>query len=208
MVTIAKLTEADRDRIAAAVAKAEAVTGVELRLVLAHSSGHYGEFALIYPALLTLIVGGIVAAIEPGLHAGRFFMGEAVLFLVAAGFLQWPTLRLILVPSSVKREAAWRHARLHYASIGLKQPHIKSALLIFCSAAERTVEILADDAIGEKLPTSVWQPIVETFKADFARGRVADAFVFASDACAAILSPLFPPEPGQVNEIPDDLVEL
>ena len=208
MVAHTKLTDAGRARIAAAVAEAETLTAVELRLVFARFSSHYRAVELIYPALLALVAGGIASAIDPHMHAVTLFMGEAVLFLAGVGALQWTPLRLALVPPSVKREAAWRHARLHYASIGLKQPHIKSAVLIFCSEAERTVEILADDAIGEKLPPTVWQPVVEAFKADFARGLVADAFVTAAGACAAILAPVFPAEPGQANEIADDLVEL
>jgi putative membrane protein len=208
MVMHKNLDDTGRARIAAAVAEAEATTGVELRLVLAHYSSHYSAFVLVYPGLLALIAGGVAATITPDLDAWKLFMGEAVVFLAAIVALQWLPLRLALIPPSFKREAAWRHARLHYASIGLKEPHIKSALLIFCSEAERTVEILADDAIGETIPESVWLPVVHAFKADFAKGRVADAFVTAARDCAAILSPAFPPVAGQANEIADDLVEL
>jgi putative membrane protein len=208
MVTHRNLDNAGRARIAAAVAEAETKTGVEIRLVLAHSSSHYGLFALIYPALAALVAGGIASAVEPDLPAWMLFAGQALVFVVLAAALQWQPIRLALVPPTVKREAAWRHARLHYASIGLKQPHIKSALLIFCSEAERSVEILADDAIAELLPATVWVPVVQAFKRDFAQGKVADAFVEAAGACAAILAPAFPPVVGQPNEIADDLVEL
>jgi putative membrane protein len=205
---VSELTAEDRARIAAAVAAAETKTGVELRLVLAHNSSHYGAFALIYPALLALLAGGLVSVVEPGMRAWMLFAGEALLFLAGVAFMQWLPLRIALAPSPVKRKAAWRHARLHYASIGLKQPHIKSALLIFCSQAERTVEILADDAIAEVVPQSTWQPVVEAFKRDIGQGRIADAFVMAAERCAAILGPAFPPVAGQANEIPDELVEL
>jgi putative membrane protein len=205
---VTALTDADRSGIAAAVAEAESRTGVELRLVLAHSSSHYGAFALIYPALLALLAGGIAAAVEPALRAWILFSGQALLFLAGVALMQYPPLRLALAPPSVKRKSAWRHARLHYASIGLKQPHTKSALLLFCSQAERTVEILADDAIGEKLPDSVWQPVVAAFRRDVAAGQVAEAFAAAAKSCADILAPAFPPLAGQVNEIPDALVEI
>jgi uncharacterized membrane protein len=117
-------------------------------------------------------------------------------------------LRLRLAPPSVRRKAAWRQARLYYAGIGLRQPHLKNTLLLFCSAAERSVEILVDDEIHEKLPESVWAPIVAAFRTDFAQGRTADAFVNAASACAAALAPAFPPISGQRNEVPDDLVEI
>lgn len=202
------LTAEDRTRIAAAVAKAETQTGVEIRLVLAHSSSHYGAFALIYPALLALVAGGAAAAWLPDLAATDLFIGQALLFAAGIAILQSQALRQAFAPAQVKRKAAWRHARLHYASIGLKQPHTHNLVLVFCSIAERSIEILVDDAIHEKLPEPVWQPIVAAFKAEFAKGRVADAFVNVSGACAAVLAPLFPPEPGRINEIPDELVEI
>jgi putative membrane protein len=208
MVAHKNLDDAGRARIAAAVAAAEATTGVELRLVLAHSSSHYGAFALIYPGLLALVDGGVASAIDPGLPAWMLFVGEALVFLAAVAALQYLPLRFALIPPAIKRKAAWRHARLHYAGIGLKEPHIKSALLIFCSEVERSIEILADDAIGEVIPESAWAPVVHAFKTDFAQGRVADAFVTAARDCAAILAPAFPPVAGQANEIADDLVEL
>lgn len=208
MVMRRNLDDAGRARIAAAVAEAETRTSVEIRLVLAECSGHYGLFALIYPALAALIAGGIASAIRPELAGWLLFAGQAIVFSVSAVALQWQPLRLAIVPSAAKRDAAWRHARLHYASIGLKQPHIKSAVLLFCSEAECSVEILADEAIVEALPPNVWEPVVQEFKQQFAAGDVADAFVDAARACAAILAPKFPPAVGQRNEISDDLVEL
>jgi putative membrane protein len=202
------LTDADRASIAQAVARAEAATSVELRLVLTHSSSHYGAFAIIYPALLALIAGGLAAFVNPDLEAERLFLGQAVLFLAAVAALQWHPLRFALVPPGAKRKAAWRHARLHYASIGLKQPHLRSAVLVFASSVEHSVEILVDDAIAEKLPEGAWAPVVAEFRTCFAQGNVADAFVKTADTCALILAPAFPPKEGQVNEIPDTLVEL
>jgi putative membrane protein len=208
MVMHENLDDAGRARIAAAVAEAESRTSVEIRLVLAQCSSHYGLFALIYPALTALIAGGIASAARPEIAGWMLFAGQAIVFAVMAAVLQWRPLRLALVPPAVKRDAAWRHARLHYASIGLKQPHIKSAVLLFCSEAERSVEILADDAVTEALPSIVWEPVVQAFRTQFAAGNVADAFVGAAGACAAILAPTFPAVAGQTNEISDDLVEL
>jgi putative membrane protein len=205
---VTPLTDDDRARIARAVTEAESRTAVEFRLVLAHASSHYGAFALIYPALAALVAGGLWSAISPDTSAIWLFLGEAGIFVVLLLVMQSHPLRRCLAPPAVRRKAAWRHARLHYADIGLKLPHARNAVLIFCSEAERSVEILVDDAIAEKLPGTAWQPVVDSFRADFARGAVADAFVRAASAAAVILAPLFPPEAGRPNDIPDALVEL
>jgi len=208
MVKAADLTDSDRSRIAAAVAKAEAATSIELRFVLAHASSHYGAFALIYPAILALVAGGVALLVLPELTAEQIFVGEGAVFAASVAILEWGALRRRLAPPSAKRKAAWRQARLYYASIGLKQPHLKNTLLLFCSVAERSVEILVDDEIAEKLPETVWMPVVAAFKTDFARGSVADAFVNAASASGALLAPVFPAIPGQANEIPDNVVEI
>jgi putative membrane protein len=202
------LTDADRALIAQAVGKAERMTSVELRLVLANASSHYGAFALIYPALSALIVGGVAAVVFPDLDAQTLYLGQAILFLVAVAALQWLPLRFALIPPVVKRKAAWRYARLHYASIGLKQPHLRNAVLVFASTVEHSVEILVDETIAEKLPEELWAPVVAEFRTCFAQGRVAEAFVNAADNCALVLARAFPPEVGQESQIPDDLVEL
>ncbi len=202
------LSEADHARVAQAIQAAEAGTSVELRAVLAHWSSQYGAFALIYPAMAALLAGGIIAAIVPDLGAAWLFLPQAAIFLALLALMQRHGLRRLLVPPHVRRKAAWRHARLHYAAIGLKEPHTRSALLLFCSAAERTVEILVDDAIAEQLPAACWEPVIARFKAHFVDGRMADAYVDAVAACGQILAPLFPPQPGQGNELPDDLVEI
>jgi putative membrane protein len=205
---VVALTDADRALVAQAVAKAEQITSVELRLVLAHSSSHYGAFALIYPALLALIAGGIAVAVSGALDAATLFFGQAGLFFAAVAAMQWLPLRFALIPPAVKRKAAWRLARLHYAGIGLKQPHLRNAVLVFASSVEHSVEILADDAVAEKLPTELWAPVIAEFRICFAEGRVAEAFVNAADSCAHVLARAFPAEPGQESQIPDELIEL
>jgi putative membrane protein len=208
MVARHLIDESGRARIEEAVRAAEAATSVEIRLVLAHASGHYGEYELIYPALLALVAGGALAGARPALAGGWLFIAEATLFALAAALLQWPALRRALVPRPVKHKAAWRQARLNYAGVGLTSPHTHGVLLLYCSAAERYVEILVDDLVAEALPGAVWSPIVDHFKTRFAAGAVADAFVEAAGACAAALGPKFPRRAGDTNELPDRLEEV
>ena len=202
------ISDIDRNRIGEAVAAAETRTSVEIRLVLAQSSSHYAAFELIYPMLLALIAGGVIAALRPGLDAGWLFMVEIGVLIVSGGALQWPAVRHALVPSVIKKKAAWRSARLQYADIGLRNTGVVNALLLFCSVSEHYVEILVDDSIVEVLPDTVWTPIVTEFSQHFAKGAIVDAFVTAVDACATALEPKFPRRAGVLNTLPDSLVEL
>src|SRR3546814_13520591 len=83
-----------------------------------------------------------------------------------------------------------------------------SDLLIFVSVAEHYVEILADQAINEKVAQEEWDSIVAAFVAAVKQGRVAEGFEQAVDACGALLAQHFPAAPGARNELPDRLIEL
>src|SRR3546814_10562785 len=78
-----------------------------------------------------------------------------------------------------------------------------SDLLIFVSVAEHYVEILADQAINEKVAQEEWDSIVAAFVAAVKQGRVAEGFEQAVDACGALLAQHFPAAPGERNELPD-----
>src|SRR3546814_13777191 len=83
-----------------------------------------------------------------------------------------------------------------------------SDLLIFVSVAEHYVEILADQAINEKVAQEEWDSIVAAFVAAVKQGRVAEGFEQAVDACGALLAQHFPAAPGERNELPDRLIEI
>lgn len=208
MVKPTALTNADRARIAAAVTRAEALTSVEIRLVLARSSDSYEGFSILIPALVALLAGGLETAVRPALTAATVLLLQAGVFAAGLALMRLPWLRRSLTPAAVKHQAAWRHARLHYAQIGLTQPHLRNALLVFCSLAEHYVEVLVDDAVAEKLPNACWEPLIAEFRAAMASGRLADAFVAAADRSAKLLAPAFPPIAGQSSEIPDTLEEI
>ena len=208
MVKATNLTDIDRNRIAEAVRGAETQTSVEICLVLAKSSSQYQAFEIIYPALLALAAGGAAAVFHPALAAISVFAVQGAVFVVGALILQWRPLRIALVPPKIKRQAAWRRARLSYAGLGLQNVRTKNAVLVFCSAAERYVEILTDDAVVTAVPQETWTGITDRFAKQFAKGDKTDAFVQAAAACAETLAVKFPPDPGRANQLPDQLTEI
>jgi len=74
--------------------------------------------------------------------------------------------------------------------------------------AEHYVEVLADQAINEKVDQAEWDAIVAAFVAAVKRGEIAIGFDQAVDACGALLATHFPAGPEGRNELPDHLVEI
>jgi putative membrane protein len=199
------MNEQERARIAAAVAAAEARTSVELKLALAPASSHYGAFALIHPALLALLIGCVVAVAFPGTSARAMLLLQAAGAALAYALLHIPGLRRALVPVGVKRKAARRLARLEFARLGLDTAAGRPALLLFATSAERYVEILVDARVATRVEQASFDAIVATFGAAARTGRIADAFVAATEAIAATLQGPFPAQPGDRNERSDEI---
>ncbi len=69
-------------------------------------------------------------------------------------------------------------------------------MLFFVSLGERYVEVIADRDIHARVPEGIWDRIVADFIAAVKAGRLADGFIAAIEACAAVLETHYPRERG------------
>src|SRR3546814_16177202 len=107
-----------------------------------------------------------------------------------------------LIPKATKLHRAARTAREQFLAQEVHHTKDRSGVLIFVSVAEHYVEILADQAINEKVPQEEGDSIVAAFVAAVKPGRVAEGFEQAVDACVATMAPPFPTAPGAGNQLP------
>jgi uncharacterized membrane protein len=84
-----------------------------------------------------------------------------------------------------------------------------NGVLIYVLFAERSVEIVADRAVGDaRVPVGEWQACCRLAEAQFAQGRYADGAIAAINAVADVLA-RYPPARADVgNEQPDAPVFL
>jgi putative membrane protein len=105
-------------------------------------------------------------------------------------------------------ERVARMAREQFLLRGLHRTEARAGVLLFVAVAERRVELIADEGIHARVAPGTWDAIIAGFTAAVREGRIADGFVAAIDAVADSLAAHFPRQPGDVNELPDRLVEL
>src|SRR3546814_20132774 len=108
-----------------------------------------------------------------------------------------------LIPKATKLHRAARTAREQFLAQEVHHTKDRSGVLIFVSVAEHYVEILADQAINEKVAQEEWDSIVAAFVASVKQGRVAEGFEQAVDACGHLLAQPFPAAPGERNALPE-----
>lgn len=203
-----KIDQAMRDRIAAAITKAEQGTRAELVAAIARRSDDYRSGAYLAGALAALIAGLVIWLLAPWPGPGEVMSGQIIVFLLVALLVVRTRVGLMLVPARRKRRMAARVARLLFLDRGLAATEEHCGVLFFVSMAERHVEILADRGIDRAVEPGAWEKVVGDFTAGVKRGEFEPAFVGAIDALGALLARHYPPQGENPNRIPDRLVEI
>ena len=116
--------------------------------------------------------------------------------------------KMLLVPRAVKQRRASRLAHQLFLDLGLSSTKERTGVLLFVSAAEHYVEIIADRGIQQHVDNAVWDGIVAAFVADVRGGRIADGFVEAIEACTKVMAEHHPWHADDVNELPNRLIEI
>ena len=188
------LSSAERERIHAAMADVERRTSALFALAIVPVSERYLLFPLVWGAILALAATGVLALVRPGLGIDLGFVTNAALFVLLSLLLDWLPLRLMLVPRRTKHAHARQLAHREFAARILANAQHRNGVLFFVSLGERYVEIIADRDIHARVPAGIWDKIVADFIAAVKAGRVADGFIAAIEACAALLEEHYPRE--------------
>jgi putative membrane protein len=225
------LSEADKARIAAAVAEAEARTSGELMCVLTNEVSKYRETPLAWAAGVALLVppwffllgahpltlaealGGWTVAHGPaidarlGLAATVYAAAQTLLFVATALICSIPEVRRLLTPGSLKTRRVHRAAFQHFlgasAHLGPDQPGV----LIFASVEDRRMEIIAHEAIHAQVGQGAWDQVMADAIAEMKRSGPGDGLVRAVHLCGMLLAQHFPDD-GRSNAFPDRPVEV
>ena len=224
---IREISAADREKIAAAIAGAEANTSGEIVAVATPISDAYHDVALHW-ALVPLFAVLAWAAWRPTalvwwydlLFGGwspdptmsqlltllMFF--AALKFTIALLILKWMPLRLFLTPGATKHRRVRRRAIAIFQAAAAGRTTGRTGILIYLSLAERRAEIIADEAILELTDDHTWGEAMQSLIEHVREGRVGDGICAAVERVGAVLSEHFPRSAQDSNEIPDKLIEL
>lgn len=224
---VMQLTDADREKVTAAIAAAEAKTSGEIVAVTTPISDAYHDVALHW-ALVPLFAVLAWAAWSPTalIWWYDFLFGgwnpdptqselltllmflAALKFTIALLVLKWMPLRLLLTPPATKHRRVRRRAIAIFQAAAAGRTAGKTGVLIYLSLAERRAEIVADVAIHKLTDEHAWGEAMHSLIADVREGRPGDGIVAAIERVGAVLAEHFPHSADDQNEIPDKLIEL
>jgi putative membrane protein len=222
------LTDVERERVEAAVARAEAATRGEIFCIVAPDCGDYRETPLAVAAFaalaspVLLLAGGIHVTV-PGLIQGGWTAAavgaaagvaarEAVLgvILLLVLMLAWlPPVRRLLTPASLKRDRVRRRAYEQFLSKNLQATRERTGVLIFVSEWERMAELIADEGVASRVDPGIWDEAMSQLIAGVKAGKAVEGFEAAVEICGGVLAEHFPPRDGDnPNELPDHVVVI
>ncbi len=189
---MAKLSTTDHARLSKAAEAVRAKTSARFELLIVPVADRYGLYPVAYGAFTALIVGGLLAAVWPGLSLGDAFGIEAAVFVLASLALEWPPLKLLHVPRRLKHERARQFAHRAFAARILAAHERRTGMVFFAALGERYVELVTDDALDRKIGQQRWNAIVADFTVAAKSGRLVDGLESAIAACGTALAEHFP----------------
>jgi putative membrane protein len=190
-----RLSEADRQRMRAAVEVARKGTSAKFDFVVVPASDHYALYPMMWSAVLSIGLTDAVSLWRPHLTIGTGVIVTAALF----GFLLlvlelWP-MRIRVTPRSVLRSACSRMARHQFSAHVISRDTEHNGVMLFVSLAERHLEIIAERDAHAAAPAGTWDRIVADATAKMP-GNLADGLIGAVSACGAVLAEAFPANGG------------
>jgi len=221
-----RLSEADHERVSAAIAEAEARSDGEIIAIAADQSDSYHDVGLHYAVLVLFLVLAFFAAwphqlelwwtrimgwtAEPSQRELlTLLLGLALFkFLVVLFLLKWMPLMLLLTPGSTKTRRVRRRAVMLFKTGGERRTIGRTGILIYLSMGEHRAEIMGDEAITAVTTPETWGEAMAALITDVKAGRPGDGIVAAVERIGDVLAEHFPKTSTDTNEIPDKLIQL
>lgn len=227
MAKVNQLSEADHLLVTSAVREAEKTTDGEIVTIVTELSDKYHDAGLHWAIGLTFLFlssTAIVPAFYQSLLNGWFggwghdftapeqmallFIASVTLFLIFRFLFAWMPLRLAVTPKSTKIRRVRKRA-IDFFKVGAEHRTVGlTGILIYVSLGEHRAEIVADEAIVEKVTPDVWGDAMVALIDEIRAGRPGEGMAAAVKQVGAVLQEHFPKSENNPNELPDRLIEL
>ena len=220
---MALLTPDEKKRIGAAVAAAEANTGGEIVTAVIPESDDYAARELVFAGSVAALAFLAAAFATPRISLlldQWFWTASPALLPLAVGLValtagalayvlaQIPALDRLIVGKRAMAEAVRLRAMRHFAESAAYDTVDRTGVLLFLSALERRVELVADKGINDAVAPDTWDRIVSALVRGMKDGRTAEALEKAVGDIGAVLAEHVPRRDDDENELADGPTEL
>lgn len=225
------LSDAEHQKVADAIRRAEANTSGEIFCVLSEADSYYPQVALAWAAGVALLVpyllwlagldigmlmpldwkpghGEDIATIAYHRLGLAYTILPIALFILAYGFALVPPVSRLLTPQWIRRQHVHCMALEQFRAKRLHRTAKHTGVLIFLSLSDRQAEVLADEGIYTKVAPETWSDAIAFVIKGIKRNEIAAGLVQAVECVGSLLAAHFPPSRDNLNELPDKVVEV
>ena len=103
-------------------------------------------------------------------------------------------------------EDARRAAEGHFASMGMSKTRHRNGVLLFFAPKAQKFAVIGDSGVHEKCGDLFWQQLVARMAGFLRQDQFTEALIHGVEEAGSLLAQHFPPEPGDSNELPNDIV--
>lgn len=96
----------------------------------------------------------------------------------------------------------------YFQKLDMDQTAQRNGVLIYLAHVDHKFAIIGDNGINKVVPTDFWNTTKVAMTAHFAKGDLADGIVAGIFLAGEQLALYFPPQHGDINELPNDIVYL
>lgn len=199
------LTPEALERVAAAIARAEAGTAGEIVVMLCTRSGLYRSAVLVAALVCALLLPWPLIALTHWSAAAIALAQAGLAALVLALGLNEGA-RLALVPRSACRARVRAAALRAFRLRGLDRTRGRTGLLLYIALRERHAEIVADSGILARVPSGSWEAILSELAGALGRGEAEAGLVAAVGRIGERLAAVLPAGPADPDELPNRVI--
>jgi uncharacterized membrane protein len=98
-------------------------------------------------------------------------------------------------------------ARARFANLGMAKTAERSGVLFYICPNQRRFQILGDTGVHEKCGDDFWKEVAGAMEEKFRRGHFTDGLLDGIAKVGELLARHFPRQPGDKNELPDEVSE-
>ncbi|WP_443945952.1 TPM domain-containing protein [Pedobacter sp. AW1-32] len=103
---------------------------------------------------------------------------------------------------------AFEKAVEYFGKLEMHNTALRNGVLIYLAHIDHKFAIVGDSGINKVVPNDFWDTAKIAMAAHFAKGDLADGLVAGISLAGEQLASFFPPQAGDINELPNDIVYL
>jgi uncharacterized membrane protein len=96
-------------------------------------------------------------------------------------------------------------AQSHFEHLGMTQTRHRNGVLIFVAPRARKFAVIGDTAVHQRCGDAFWQALAAEMTAHFKKSDFTAGIIHAIRKAGELLAAHFPPQPGDGNELADEI---